>query len=215
MNKKSLLIVEGKSDCAVVNGLCALYGITLDTEPESANSIHELKKALPTLLKSTNIYRKLWIIIDADKNVASAWQSIKDIMLRSGKYQLSPALPLPVDGAIIKPIDDEDLTVGVWIMPNNTDAGMLEDFMLDIIQPDDPLLAKATDIVAELDSNRDHYPGLFKAVHKSKAAIHTWLAWHDKPGESLPTAVQKRLFDKDSDLCRRFASWLEKLNSGD
>jgi len=100
-------------------------------------------------------------------------------------------------------------------MPNNSDIGMLEDFMLGIIPSADPLLEKASDIVAELDSDRNRYPNLFKAVHKSKATIHTWLAWHDKPGESLPTAVKKRLFDTNSGLCRRFASWLEKLNGGD
>lgn len=54
---------------------------------------------------------------------------------------------------------------------------------------------------------------MFKAVHKSKARIHTWLAWHDTPGESLTVAVKKRLFDTDKELCRRFGNWLNQLNN--
>ena len=94
-------------------------------------------------MHSTNIYRKLWIIADADNNADNVWKAIKNLLLKSGRYTFDSNMPLPPTGAVINPDDPEDITVGIWIMPNNSDRGMLEDFMLNIIPPDDTLLEKA------------------------------------------------------------------------
>ncbi len=211
-NCTSMILVEGKSEKTVLPELCRLCGVRLGFDIQSENSIDELKTALKTRLKSSNTLRKLWVIIDADANFDSAWQSIKDILLRSGKYSFNHKAEMPAGGFIVEPDDPGDLTIGVWIMPNNTDVGMLEDFMLSLIPETDTLIERATTNVNELDSERDRHPGLFKAVHRSKARIHTWLAWHDTPGESLSVAVQKRLFATDAELCQRFAAWLNGLN---
>lgn len=207
-----MVLVEGKSEKTVLPELCKLCGVTPNFDIQSENSLGELKTALKIRLKSSNTLRKLWIIIDADGNFDQAWQSIKDILLRSGKYSFSHKTEMPAEGFIVEPDDPEDLTIGVWIMPDNSDVGMLEDFMLKLIPDTDTLIERATANVNELDSERDHHPGLFKAVHRSKARIHTWLAWHDTPGESLSVAVQKRRFATDAELCQRFAAWLNGLN---
>ena len=208
----SMILVEGKSEQTVLPELCRLCDIDRHFDIQAVNSLNELKKALKTMLKSSNTLRKLWVVIDADNNFQGAWQSVKDILLRSGKYSFNPKIEMPTDGFIIEPDDPEELTVGVWIMPNNSDIGMLEDFMMQLIPGDDSLIECATNIVTHLDNERELHPGLFKAVHKSKAKIHTWLAWHDSPGMSLSVAVQKRLFETDAELCRRFAAWLNNLN---
>lgn len=208
----SMVLVEGKSERAVLSELCRQCGIEMKFSIEPANSLNELKKALKTRLKSTNTLRKLWVIIDADVNFDGAWQSIKDILLRSGKYKFDEKLPLPAEGFIIEPVDKADLTVGVWIMPNNSDVGMLEDFMMKLIPDNDTLLPIADNIVESIDAKRTEHEGVFKAVHKSKAKIHSWLAWHDTPGESLSVAVQKRLFATDKTLCTHFVNWLNIMN---
>lgn len=207
----SMMLVEGKSEETVIPKLCSLCGVEPRFAIKSENSLSELKTALRSYLKSTNTLRKLWVIIDADVNFDGAWQSIKDILSRSGKYEIDSRMPLPENGIVIAPKDDADLTIGVWIMPNNTDIGMLEDFMLELIPEDDTLIGTADEVVTRLDGERALHSGLFKAVHKSKARIHTWLAWHNTPGESLSVAVQKRLFATDKELCRRFAAWVGQL----
>ncbi len=209
---RSMLLVEGKSEKTVIPELCRLCGVRCDFTIEAKDSINQLKAAFKTLLKSSNTLDKLWVIIDADTNLDGAWQSIRDILLRSGRYTISKTMKLPADGAVILPDNPSHLTIGVWIMPNNTDVGMLEDFMATLIPDEDSLLPHACDITDKLDSERNIHAGLFKAVHLSKARIHTWLAWHDTPGQSLSVAVQKRLFATDKELSKRFAAWIDKLN---
>lgn len=209
---KSRILVEGKSEQTVIPELCRLCGVQQRFDIEKANSLEELKRALKTLLKSSNTLTKLWVVIDADTHFERAWQSVKDILLRSGKYSFDSKMAMPSGGLIVEPDDPGDLTIGVWIMPNNTDVGMLEDFMLRLIPEGDTLIGRVERNVSELNAEREKHPGLFKEVHYSKARIHTWLAWHDVPGESLSVAVQKRLFAIDNDLCHSFAEWIGRLN---
>ena len=211
-NYSSMVLVEGKSERMVLPELCRLCGIDKRFEIRQENSLSELKRALKTYLKSTNTLRKLWIIIDADTDFEAAWQSVKDILLQSGKYSFNRKMHLPKEGFIIEPVDKEDLIVGIWIMPNNQDVGMLEDFMLRLIPDSDALLPIAHKDIEKLEKERVCFPGIFKSVHKSKAEIYTWLSWHDTPGESLSVAVQKRLFATDKALCRLFAKWIDVLN---
>ncbi|MFI3262903.1 MAG: DUF3226 domain-containing protein [Rikenellaceae bacterium] len=211
-DKKSLLLVEGKSEMYVIGELCPICGITKNFEIEAENSINTLKIALKTYLKSTNQFNKIWVIIDADTNFASAWQSIRDILIRSGKFpDVNHKTILPNTGIVIKPKDCNDITVGVWIMPNNSDVGMLEDFLMSLINDNNNLYKEAQDIIEKLELDKNIYPGIYKPVHKSKATIHTWLAWQDEPGQSLGTAINKRLFNTDKDLCARFTNWLNQL----
>ncbi|MDE5871074.1 MAG: hypothetical protein K2H22_03895 [Muribaculaceae bacterium] len=208
----SIVLVEGKSESLVLPELCRIAGVDRNFRIQPENSLNELKKALKTYLKSTNTLRKIWVVVDADVSFDGAWQSIKDILLRSGKYSFDARMSLPEGGAIIEPSDSDDLTVGVWIMPDNKEKGMLEDFMLKLIPESDGLLPRVNEIIDRLDMERESHSGIFKSVHKSKAKMHTWLAWHDTPGESLSVAIQKRLFAIDKDLCSRFTKWLDALN---
>ena len=110
----------------------------------------------------------------------------------------------------LHPDDEEQLIVGVWIMPDNRINGMLEDFVVYMI-PDyanDPLLKKTDEVLAELESN-----GLnaYKTVHHAKARLHTWLAWQDEPGTPMGTAITRQLLSTDGELCSTFIRWLELL----
>lgn len=212
MANSSLLLVEGRSEVNVIKKLCPLCGIDIQFETKSENSLSELKDSLKIHLKSTNIYKKIWVIIDADINFEGAWQSIRDILIRSRKYAINPQQTLPLEGIVINPIDANDIVVGVWIMPNNTDVGMLEDFLIGLIPENDTLHTQAVSIVDALEQSREQHLKLYKTVHKSKAEIYTWLSWHDTPGESLGVAVEKRLFETDADLCKKFYNWLNQLN---
>ncbi|MFR9562528.1 MAG: DUF3226 domain-containing protein [Rikenellaceae bacterium] len=213
IERKSLLLVEGKSEMCLIGELCSLYDIDINFKTVNNNSITNLKISLKTHLKSTNEYNKIWVIIDADTNFESAWQSIRDILMRSGKYSIiKHNTPIPRKGIIVYPDDANDITIGVWIMPNNKDNGMLEDFLISLIKCNDTLYGKAANIVDEIEAERSSHPNVYKSVHKSKAVIHTWLAWQDAPGESLGTAVKKKMFSTDKNLCKKFTEWLNALN---
>lgn len=95
-------------------------------------------------------------------------------------------------------------------MPNNHLKGMVEDFIIQMI-PDtdnDRLLKKADAVLQELEDNNWN---LYKAVHHSKARIHTWLSWHDEPGLPMGTAITNQVLSTDNDLCKMFVGWLKRM----
>ena len=51
----------------------------------------------------------------------------------------------------------------------------------------------------------------FRDTYRSKALIHTWLAWQEEPGTPLGLAVTKRYLDADHALARQFVQWLRRL----
>ena len=65
------------------------------------------------------------IVLDADeRGIDVRWRQIRN-KLRGHDY----AFPENLDrGGTIIPEHDEKPRLGVWLMPNNTDPGMLEDF---------------------------------------------------------------------------------------
>ena len=203
----SLLLVEGRSEENAIREFYKQWKIDLNFDISSEGSITKLKTSFKMHLKSSNILRKLWVIIDADTSYACAWQSIRDILERSGKY--NPPLQLCPNGLILTPIDENDLGVGVWIMPNNQEVGMLEDFMMGIIPEDNMLLHEAETVLTNLEKKNIQK---YKNVHRAKAKLHTWLAWHDEPGDSVNVAIRKHLFSQDKELVIAFKAWLMELN---
>lgn len=145
----SLLLVEGRSEENAIREFYKQWKIDINFDISSEGSITKLKTSFKMHLKSSNILRKLWVIIDADASYACACQSIRDILERSGKY--NPPLQLCSNGLILTPIDENDLVVGVWIMPNNQDVGMLEDFMMGIIPEDNMLLHEAETVLTNIE----------------------------------------------------------------
>lgn len=203
----SLLLVEGRSEENAIKEFYKQWGIEINFNINNEGSIIKLKTSFKMHLKSSNVLRKLWVIIDADTSYTCAWQSIRDILERSGKY--NPPVEMCPTGLILKPMDDNDLVVGVWIMPNNKDVGMLEDFMMEIIPDNNVLIGEAETVIAGLEvKNIQKYKG----VHRAKAKLHTWLAWHDEPGESVNVAIRKNLFSQDAELYNAFRVWIMELN---
>ena len=54
----------------------------------------------------------------------------------------------------------------------------------------------------------------FAEVHRSKALMHTWLAWQDDPGTPIGLAITKRYFDPETPHATAFVEWLSRLFAG-
>lgn len=86
---------------------------------------------------------------------------------------------------------------------------MIEDFMMSLTAEGDmQLLGKADAVLDELKAN-----GLqrFKDVHRSKAKIHTYLAWQEQPGLPLGVSIKAKAFDSDAKLAHDVTDWLKTL----
>ena len=211
MSKKKnlpfVLLVEGNNDFHIVCALCQHYNIKENFDVIPNNGIDTAVRKFEVVLKNPSAYRKIGIVVDADNNADSRWQQLLSILKNTGKYECD-SLELPVSGLILKPKEDFDSTVGIWIMPDNVNKGMIEDFALSMIEENDKLLEKAELTLCELEKD-----GLqrYKDVHRSKAKIHTYLAWQDEPGKPIGQSITAKVLKPESKTAKVFAKWLEQL----
>jgi hypothetical protein len=203
INNVAVLLVEGIDDEHTMYGLFKKYNIPDVFSVENCKGIDKLLKGINTRLKIENI-EKLGIVIDADQDIAARWSSLKTIFAKSNF-----TLPneLPSDGLTL---EQNDVKIGVWIMPDNNVNGMLEDFTKFLIPDNDNLLP-----IVEMTLNNieaDNLNKYNKYLHKSKALIHTWLAWQEDPGTPQGLAITKKyLTTENKELSDRFIGWIKRL----
>ena len=195
-----VLLVEGKDDCHVVLALCALYKIPKNFcvfQCESRQKVlTRLNASILTPEKKT-----IGVVLDADDSVDSRWQQIIGKIACHG-YAF-PSVPNSA-GTIIKRTDLPDL--GIWLMPNNNDVGILEDFLLEMSDPMAMRLAKEC-----VQKAKEQKVALFKEVHRSKAELHTYLAWQDEPGRPLGQSVTSHALQSDTEIAHCFMTWLRTV----
>jgi hypothetical protein len=143
-------------------------------------------------------------VVDADLDVADRWRSLCDALKRAG-YEGLPDQP-EAAGTIVPPRADLP-RIGLWLMPDNRVRGMLEDFLLMLADENDSLLPHAERAVDGLPTDVRRFP----PAHRSKAFIHTWLAWQESPGTPLGYALTLRYLSAESPLGLRFRDWLLAL----
>ena len=203
------LLVEGSDDFHVVHALCKQFGIDVRNleNPESGlfnvkdcKGIDKLLEMIPTQIK---VLDKIAVIIDADNEAKSNWQSVRDRFQKIGYH-----LPEKLDrnGCVHQ---ENEKTIGIWIMPDNGEKGMLEDFIKFLVPGNDVLLPKAQQILTEIETGNINP---YADVHKPKVLIHTWLAWQERPGTPLGQAITaKYLTTENKELCEKFINWIKMV----
>ena len=93
-------------------------------------------------------------------------------------------------------------------MPDNKDNGMLEDFISFLIPEDDKLLLVVDSTLNEIEMKQLNR---YSEIHKSKARIHTWLAWQEDPGAPLGISITKKYLTNDAEICNNLINWLVEL----
>jgi len=208
---EKLLIVEGIDDKYVISRLLQRRKINYQQfEIHDAGGIKPSLNTFCIAIKSGN-YENIGIVVDSDTDLLKRWQEIKNILTTEG-YKQIPQNPSS-KGTIIVDTEEELPTVGIWIMPNNQTTGMLEDFISFLVPTDDELLPIAQNQINKIikaGKNR------FSQAHKSKAIIHTWLAWQEMPGTQLGKAITYRFIKSqqyilDDGKASDFINWLQDL----
>jgi hypothetical protein len=199
-NSPQILLVEGIDDQHVSWALFEKHAIPETFEVIDSKGIDNLLIQLPVRFKQSDI-KTIGIIIDADANLAARWQQLRDILAIEGVAL--PAVPA-ANGTIVK----GNKKLGVWIMPNNQINGMLEDFIAFLIPPGDPLLPIAN---AALTNIEEQHLNKYISAHRSKALIHTWLAWQESPGTPMGSAITKRYLNSDVEIAQSFLNWIIAL----
>jgi hypothetical protein len=202
--KSFRLLVEGSDDRHLIGHLLQQHGVSLASdEIQECDGVEALlNEKLPVLLKGS--YTSIGIVVDADLDVQSRWQSIRGRLRQSG-YEV-PATP-GADGLIVR---DRQPAVGVWIMPDNVLPGMLEDFVRQLVPPGDDLWPLAERSVAAIPAPSRR----FNATAERKAEIHTYLAWQEQPGTRMGSAIANQYFEANARLAITFVEWFTRLRTG-
>jgi len=197
-----VLLVEGVNDCHVVLALRKAHNVPETFGIYECGSNVDVLKRLNALIIRPNPPQVIGVMLDADTSLEGRWQSIKT-KLQHYSYTL-PNKP-DADGTVVETSSDKP-KLGFWLMPNNQDSGMLEDFCAELAEP--ASLAFARECVEQAQERK---VTTFKAVHLSKAVIHTYLAWQDEPGYPLGKSITSQALRPHTDVAVRFTNWLTRL----
>ena len=208
------LLVEGMNDFHVIKALRTKYKVPEKfsievpdsielSDGKKAKGVEALLSGLPIRLKEAYL-QTLGIVVDADQDLQARWQAISN-KLKSVGYNNIPKTPCP-EGWIYE--QEELPKIGVWIMPNNQLTGELEDFVSYLIPDDDQLQLKANEILDELETLEIHG---YNKDDRSKAFIHTWLAWQKEPGRPMGLSITAKVLRNNPAIAQNFITWLKQL----
>nr|VFK48381.1 MAG: hypothetical protein BECKTC1821E_GA0114239_11123 [Candidatus Kentron sp. TC]VFK50611.1 MAG: hypothetical protein BECKTC1821D_GA0114238_11133 [Candidatus Kentron sp. TC]VFK63554.1 MAG: hypothetical protein BECKTC1821F_GA0114240_10993 [Candidatus Kentron sp. TC] len=181
---QQLLAVEGRDECNFFEGMLKHMGIR-GVQLVDIGGKDKFKTEFPLLYNLPGFpnVRALGFIRDAeDKKADAAFSSICSILKKR-------ALPTPkaantvVDG---KNAVGKDMRIGIFIMPNNNDRGMLEDLCLESVgvEPGFACVERYMDCLSVLPENegpRNH----------AKARVQAYLASRREIANSLGVGARK------------------------
>ena len=221
MADKFVVLVEGSDDYHVMQHLLTVHGVDkqiryrLEGHPtakfvseeevvfKDKKGITNVRAYLSQQLRITGEMQAIGVIVDADLDISASWQSLRDILIKSG-YLNVPKVPDPY-GLILE--QEEKPRVGLWVMPNNALPGMTEDFISLLVPPNNPLWERARLSVDQIPAAER----LFGENAAIKAHVHTWLAWQKIPGLPMGQAINNRWLNPDAPEAVRLVEWLRRL----
>jgi len=198
---QQVLLVEGKDDCHVILALAQYYRLDENFGIYDCGNDTNVLKRLNALIISSEFVRPkvIGVVLDAAQG---RWAQLTG-KIAPHHYEIPTVLD--PNGTILEG-DDVKLKIGVWIMPDNSNEGMLEDFLLSGV----PAVGVEVAIEA-VELARGKQVTTFKDAHYSKAVIHTYLAWQDEPGRPLGLSVTNKMLSAETPEAKRFVAWLSKL----
>ena len=200
-----VLLVEGLDDKHVVIHLAERSGLAQNFKIVD-------KKGINTLLDSIEVEvdipgrTVLGIMLDANDNPNARWQALTDRLnrLRQEDHFELPELPDQPEqsGTIL----EGRLRIGVWLMPDNSSTGELEDFVGSMIPSGDPVWPLAEAYIEGIPpAERKFAPGKIQ-----RAKVHAWLATREEP-RRMGLAIKARDLVTDAANSAAFVGWLRTL----
>lgn len=203
------LLVEGGDEKRVLPYLLEDLGIPWpeDARPadiEHHNGVEELLSpgVIDAYLKESEL-NAIGFVFDADTAPQDRWRSLRE---KFEPYVTEFPHRAPNGGVLLQATPGCKL--GIWMMPDNFSAGMLEDFLATLV----PRKAEALWKHAEASVEEAKVLGApYRNSHLIKAKLHTWLAWQDPPGQQLHSAIMQNKLRSGGDLAKSFRDWFIAL----
>lgn len=193
------LLVEGEDDEHVIYSLAVYYNFPKGLfEVRNVGGVSKMPGRVELAGVDPDV-QVLGILADADTDVQKRWNEILGGLSKAG-YTNLPPIPDP-NGTIIT--ETGKPRVGIWLMPDNTVPGMLEDFVANLINnaPNNGLWQLSEKCLNEAKMFSTDIPD-------AKGRIYTYLAWQKEPGKPLGQAITARYLDAGQPKSKEFADWL-------
>lgn len=214
MKTKNILLVEGETDRGFFEALCRMLSLSLDVHvatPKDTGGDHNSKQGVLTHLTTVLLpqlqdgqLERIGVVVDADRKehgtgYAKTLERFTQSLDQDG-YHLNTA----IESGLIFSHNDGLADLGLWIMPNNNDDGILEDWVKQCVHPGE------SGLYQHGEASIDAIPGepKFQPWHRTKAEIATWLAWQKKPEHGLYNAVESDLLNTHAPLFETLRVWL-------
>jgi len=206
MAARKILLVEGKDDEHVLKHLCGARNVGKLDKIKTYDGVSILLESFPVQLKASEDGDIVGLVIDADTDLASRWESLRVRLIRAG-YENVPENPSPVGTILDPPVDRLLPRVGIWIMPDNQTKGILEDFLQFMVPEGSMLFEHVKSSVAHIPEGARR----FSQLAEPKAIIHTWLAWQKEPGKPFGTAITEKFLDPSVAQVDVLVQWMKSL----
>lgn len=194
--KKRLLVVEGKDGINFSKKLLEYIGILDSVDIRCSEGKDNFKNLMPGFMFATGFknIEKIAVIRDADENADDAFKSITGVLEKTGLQ--SPKRP--------GEFSSSSPSVGVFIMPDNSSEGMLEDLCLESVKNHEAMRC-VDDFIACTQTLKETPKNI------SKAKVQVFLA--AKPGitYSLGLAAQKGYWNFNSEKLQPLIKFLKQL----
>ncbi len=121
---------------------------------KAAGGVDRLMRTIETTVMA-GTGSSVGFVADADLSATTRWREVVRELKKTGM-----ALPVevPTEGYIGQ-CEQSDTRVGVWLMPDNRRRGAIEEFLLELIRPNDPLLEHAARATEQASAIGATFPG--------------------------------------------------------
>lgn len=205
-NESSALFVEGCDDLHAIEHLLGKRGLRKQDpwfpRVKATGDVDSLIRTVETAVMA-GTGGSVGFVADADRSAKTRWRRVVQEL---GKTGMSLPAEAPTEGYIGR-CERSDTRVGVWLMPDNRQQGAIEEFLLALIDPADPLLGHAGRATVEARALGATFPDT--AV--KKAELRAWLAWCEDPGFPYGRALGAGYFDSDRAAADPFVNWFSRL----
>ena len=213
---KGILLVEGVEDKHVVWHLCgrdhALFSVnrldhdlSVTLRSQSTNIAISEKGNRSELLKSAGVmattreFHAIGVLLDADRDIQKCWDEVVEGFSRTSIQ--FPLGPNPTGTIIAEQVGQP--RIGVWLMPDNTSSGEVEDFVMKMMPVNDVVWPIANEYINGLPAATRK----FEETKIEKERLYAWLATRREPSR-MGSAIGHLDLEVNGPLCRDFLAWL-------
>jgi len=215
IEKENILIVEGEDEKSFFEFLLKKMNLNEDIQILPFGGKDKFPKRIPSLIKRANIQidlKTIAIVRDADKKIAEdAFKSICNILKKT-----KSTVPLVVPTKLNEFSNDMP-KIGIFVMPDNKNEGMLEDLCLEVFK-DSPVMGCVNsfiDCVSKLPTPTKTKSKAkiqsFLMAQPSIATTQILLSAQYKTVNSVGIAAKKGYIDFESAALGEIINFLKKM----